>query len=87
MKKNAKNSINYDAKFKIMVILDVVKNDLPVRVAVRKYWNVTTREEIDRYRQNVRYWRRADVKWFIMLFRILVETCTTQRKNSPSGRM
>jgi hypothetical protein len=59
MKKNAKNSINYDAKFKIMVILDVVKNDLPVRVAVRKYWNVTTREEIDRYRQNVRYWRRV----------------------------
>lgn len=59
MKKNAKNSINYDAKFKIMVILDVVKNDLPVRVAVRKYWKVTTREEIDRYRQTVRYWRRV----------------------------
>lgn len=59
MKKNAKNSINYDAKFKIMVILDVVKNDLPVRVAVRKYWKVITREEIDRYRQTVRYWRRV----------------------------
>ena len=57
MEKNAKKSMSYDAKFKIMVILDIVNNGLPLRSAIRKYWDVTTREEIDCYRQTVRYWR------------------------------
>ena len=48
----------YSANFKLRAILDVLNNGLSIHDAVRKYWNVTSHVDIDRYRKTVRTWRR-----------------------------
>ena len=48
----------YSANFKLRVILDVLNNGLSIHDAVRKYWNVTSHVDIDRYRKTVRVWKR-----------------------------
>ena len=48
---------SYSAKFKLRVILEVLNNGLAIHEVVRKYWNVTSRADIDRYRKTVRTWK------------------------------
>ena len=56
MQKKVKFCNYYDEKFKKAVILDVTKNHLNYHEVVRKYWNVLTEKDIDRYRTTVRRW-------------------------------
>jgi len=58
MKKEKAKPQEYSANFKLRVILDVLNNDLSIHESVRKYWNVTSRSDIDRYRKTVRTWIR-----------------------------
>ena len=58
MKKNVKMVFNYSAEFKIRVILDMVYNGLNIHEVVRKYWNVTKKIDVDKYRSRVRAWLR-----------------------------
>ena len=58
MKKRAKTVYCYSAEFKIRVILDMLDNGLNIHEVVRKYWNVTKKIDVDRYRSNVRTWLR-----------------------------
>ena len=48
----------YSANFKLRAILDVLNNGLSIHDAVRKYWNVTSHVDVDRYRKTVRVWKR-----------------------------
>lgn len=58
MEKRVKTVFNYSAEFKIRVILDMLNNGLNIHEVVRKYWNVTRKIDVDRYRSNVRTWLR-----------------------------
>ena len=58
MEKELLNPQEYNANFKLRVILDVLNNGLSIHDAVRKYWNVTSHVDIDRYRKTVRVWKR-----------------------------
>ena len=58
MEKSVKTVFNYSAEFKIRVILDMLDNGLNIHEVVRKYWNVTKKIDVDRYRSNVRTWLR-----------------------------
>ena len=58
MEKETANPQDYSANFKLRVILDVLNNGLSIHEAVRKYWDVTSHVDIDRYRKTVRTWRR-----------------------------
>ena len=58
MEKELLNPKEYNANFKLRVILDVLNNGLSLHNAVRKYWNVTSRVDIDRYRKTVRLWKQ-----------------------------
>lgn len=58
MEKETANPQEYSANFKLRVILDVLNNGLSIHEAVRKYWDVTSHVDIDRYRKTVRTWRR-----------------------------
>ena len=57
MRKITKTQYNYSANFKLAVILDVIQNGLCIHDAVRKYWNVTSSTDIDKYRSTVRRWK------------------------------
>jgi len=56
MKISTKEVFDYSEKFKKRVILEIVENRLGYRAAVRKYWGVDSRRDIDRYRSTVRRW-------------------------------
>ena len=56
MQKKVKFCNYYDENFKKAVILDVTENHLNYHEVVRKYWNVLTEKDIDRYRTTVRRW-------------------------------
>ena len=58
MEKELLNPQEYNANFKLRVILDVLNNGLSLHNAVKKYWNVTSRVDIDRYRKTVRLWKQ-----------------------------
>ena len=58
MKKRAKTVYCYSAEFKIRVILDMLEHDLNIHEVIRKYWNVTQKCDVDRYRSTVRTWKR-----------------------------
>ena len=58
MEKETLPQKEYSANFKLRVILDVLNNGLSIHDAVRKYWNVTSHVDIDRYRKTVRVWKR-----------------------------
>ena len=62
MEKTKGNRRKYDAEFKKCVILDLVRNHLSYREAVRKYWGTSSRKEEDLYRRNVRIWYRIYLK-------------------------
>ena len=56
MKISKKEVFDYSEKFKKRVILEIVENRLSYRAAIRKYWGVDSRRDIDRYRSTVRRW-------------------------------
>ena len=58
MEKETLPSKEYSANFKLRAILDVLNNGLSIHDAVRKYWNVTSHVDVDRYRKTVRVWKR-----------------------------
>ncbi|MBO7153107.1 MAG: transposase [Lentisphaeria bacterium] len=58
MEKSVKKVFNYSAEFKIRVILDMLDNGLNIHEVVRKYWNVTKKIDVDKYRSSVRTWLR-----------------------------
>ena len=58
MEKSVKTEFNYSAEFKIRVILDMLDNGLNIHEVVRKYWNVTKKIDVDKYRSSVRTWLR-----------------------------
>lgn len=56
MKISTKEVFDYSEKFKKRVILEIVENRLSYRAAIRKYWGVDSRRDMDRYRSTVRRW-------------------------------
>ena len=54
--KKQPNTQKYDEIFKKEIILDIVNNGLSIHAAVRKYWEVESHRDIDRYRSTVRRW-------------------------------
>ena len=58
MEKDVKTVFEYEAEFKKCVILDMLDNGLSIHEVVRKYWHVTAKRDIDKYRSTVRAWKR-----------------------------
>ena len=58
MGKTGRINKKYSADFKLCVILDLVRNNLNYREAIRRHWKTSSRKEEDRYRPTVRDWHR-----------------------------
>ena len=56
MKIPTKEVFAYSENFKERVILDIIGNRLDYHAAVRKYWGVDSKRDVDRYRSTVRRW-------------------------------
>ena len=56
MKIPKKEVFVYSENFKERVILDIIENRLDYHAAVRKYWGVDGKRDVDRYRSTVRRW-------------------------------
>ena len=57
MGKKGKKQKKYSPEFKISVIMDMRERHLGYRETVRKYWNVTNRQELN-YLHTVQRWER-----------------------------
>ena len=56
MKIPTKEVFAYSENFKERVILDIIENHMDCHAAVRKYWGVESKRDVDRYRTTVRRW-------------------------------
>ena len=56
MKILKKEVFAYSENFKERVILDIIENHMDCHAAVRKYWGVESKRDVDRYRTTVRRW-------------------------------
>ena len=58
MKKKTRTNRHYSAEFKIRAILDMRNNYLGYNETARKYWNVQTGAEAQRYTKRLKLWER-----------------------------
>ena len=86
MKKNVKTVFNYSAEFKIRVILDMVYNGLNIHEVVRKYWNVTKKIDVDKYRSRVRAWLRIYEEKGTRGFMSKTQPCKSKDPSAPTPK-